>query len=1150
MKILLLLLDIVAKDETKCTSADDAATNVWCNLLPKTSWPLNQPISRKYHAMAAYTRFPNKTNAINRILLFGGKTVAGDPNSGIDAASSLRDTWTYSPRTHSWTLLELEVLPTARHSHSLTTICGSRVVLIGGQNCGDELVYCWGKVSVVHLNDTWMFNGETESWIRVRTSVRGKQGKFNFAFPVLGNRSSNCSCNENVYLLNHDGLAVHMWLLKCVSDGNGTIDPEYEWEYINTTSRIFLLSAAYVNYATSSVYLVTSTGSFREVLFFNATTRLWKRTRFRNIFHYGAEGLFEVAQGYFSNSSTVISTYGSNALALDIRDGRLLSISSRSKSRIVKFKSARSATIGEEMFVYGGTNRYGGFSTDSNMWKLEMQLNRSTNKVLLTWRRDNTPVIAPDFFSSSEAILSTVNNHILYYKGHYSKNHPVECVNRFDFWARFRCIFFKQIPEMWTLDIETLQWWRYDLDNSPSVLPFTSSVASYDYYMLLGYGLRLSDTSRDIVSTNEIWLYVDHLRLWVKLKQNKPAPKPRAFASFASLYNSSFLLFGGMSPVGNSSSGKVIVFNDLWMLNVAKGKGNTEFKIEWSQLLVSDKSSLFQLSPLFGHSAYYSKRLNSMYLIGGQSKIEGKCHRNILLQFNVSSITWARHRIKNANPSPIPNYMCQYKGALLGERIVISDEEISTTYCFNMVAKLIHNQSYTSIVNKYCSKFKGIYTLNFEEMKWIRLTVNEYAGYNREMLFSWKDRLISITDSKIENSGLVVGVIWQLIPSCTAGHYSENFTTTPCKICPTGTYSLAGDTSCTVCPEGMTTMFKGCTSVDNCTCITNYCHHGKCVPLLEKDRVLCECDPGFTDSRCSTPTYYIIGCGAFGLAILVGLLSGCIRVRWRRQKNALETAEEDLRKTEIELKEEKQAWAIDRRKLVIKEVIATGGFGIVHCGEYCGGRVAVKRIKHEIAEILKEDAGKEFSIMKIVRHKNIVQFLGAVELPEDPAPAFVVEFMERGSLRAILDDKTVDMDYKRKLCCASDAAEGMQYLHSLDPPRLHRDLKCANLLVDQNWCVKVGDFGCALLLKGTEERSLVLEDDDDDDNGINYAAEGDDIPLMSLHQDRLKYSSYTFGTTLWKAPEAILRRGYGTAADVYRYDLKDSLVIQLMLFFV
>jgi len=46
-------------------------------------------------------------------------------------------------------------------------------------------------------------------------------------------------------------------------------------------------------------------------------------------------------------------------------------------------------------------------------------------------------------------------------------------------------------------------------------------------------------------------------------------------------------------------------------------------------------------------------------------------------------------------------------------------------------------------------------------------------------------------------------------------------------------------------------------------------------------------------------------------------------------------------------------------------------------------------------------------------------------------------------------------NWLRRLGMILDAAKGMQYLHSCNPPIIHRDLKSPNLLVDKNYNVKV-----------------------------------------------------------------------------------------------
>ena len=54
--------------------------------------------------------------------------------------------------------------------------------------------------------------------------------------------------------------------------------------------------------------------------------------------------------------------------------------------------------------------------------------------------------------------------------------------------------------------------------------------------------------------------------------------------------------------------------------------------------------------------------------------------------------------------------------------------------------------------------------------------------------------------------------------------------------------------------------------------------------------------------------------------------------------------------------------------------------------------------------------------------------------------------------------------YELVLSCALQAARGMLYLHSHQPPIVHRDLKSSNLVVDDHWVVKVTDFGMSRMV--------------------------------------------------------------------------------------
>ena len=73
----------------------------------------------------------------------------------------------------------------------------------------------------------------------------------------------------------------------------------------------------------------------------------------------------------------------------------------------------------------------------------------------------------------------------------------------------------------------------------------------------------------------------------------------------------------------------------------------------------------------------------------------------------------------------------------------------------------------------------------------------------------------------------------------------------------------------------------------------------------------------------------------------------------------------------------------------------------------------------------------------------------------------LVRYMPKGSLWEVLRSKDSALSDGMRHQMALDIARGMSYLHSLQPPILHRDLKALNLLVDKSFNVKVADFGIA-----------------------------------------------------------------------------------------
>lgn len=151
---------------------------------------------------------------------------------------------------------------------------------------------------------------------------------------------------------------------------------------------------------------------------------------------------------------------------------------------------------------------------------------------------------------------------------------------------------------------------------------------------------------------------------------------------------------------------------------------------------------------------------------------------------------------------------------------------------------------------------------------------------------------------------------------------------------------------------------------------------------------------------------------------------------------------------------------ISWEELHIKERVGAGSFGTVHRAEWHGSDVAVKVL---IVQDFLDDQLREFlrevAIMKRVRHPNVVLFMGAVT--KRPHLSIVTEYLPRGSLYRLIHRPAAGevLDQRRRLRMALDVAKGINYLHCLDPPIVHWDLKSPNLLVDKNWTVKVCDFG-------------------------------------------------------------------------------------------
>ncbi|KAK8642322.1 hypothetical protein V6N13_011670 [Hibiscus sabdariffa] len=149
---------------------------------------------------------------------------------------------------------------------------------------------------------------------------------------------------------------------------------------------------------------------------------------------------------------------------------------------------------------------------------------------------------------------------------------------------------------------------------------------------------------------------------------------------------------------------------------------------------------------------------------------------------------------------------------------------------------------------------------------------------------------------------------------------------------------------------------------------------------------------------------------------------------------------------------------IDTTLLKYESKLTSSSYGDLYKGIFCGQDVAIKVLRTgHLNENLRKEFTQEVNIMRKIRHKNVVQFIGACTSP--PTLCIVTEFMSGGSIYDLLHKQKSGFKLPFLLKVAIDVSKGMSYLHQNSI--MHRDLKAANLLMDENGVVKVADFGVA-----------------------------------------------------------------------------------------
>ncbi|CAJ1977131.1 unnamed protein product [Sphenostylis stenocarpa] len=167
-----------------------------------------------------------------------------------------------------------------------------------------------------------------------------------------------------------------------------------------------------------------------------------------------------------------------------------------------------------------------------------------------------------------------------------------------------------------------------------------------------------------------------------------------------------------------------------------------------------------------------------------------------------------------------------------------------------------------------------------------------------------------------------------------------------------------------------------------------------------------------------------------------------------------------------------------------------GGFGPVFAGTLAGDPVAVKLMDSASLQGEREFHNELFFASRL-RSPSLVPAIGFSSDPKRRRFLLVYHLMHNGNLHdALLRRKNPHLSrWKNRFSIILDIAKAIHYLHSLDPPVIHGDIKPSNILLDNSFSAKLADFGLARLKPPVQEFKAKLDEKRKDESESDAGSE-------------------------------------------------------------
>ena len=162
----------------------------------------------------------------------------------------------------------------------------------------------------------------------------------------------------------------------------------------------------------------------------------------------------------------------------------------------------------------------------------------------------------------------------------------------------------------------------------------------------------------------------------------------------------------------------------------------------------------------------------------------------------------------------------------------------------------------------------------------------------------------------------------------------------------------------------------------------------------------------------------------------------------------------------------------------LKETLGRGCYGNVFTVEHKKTRYAAKEIHSFLLDGVTKEKKKELTDgflreccqSNMIRHPNIIQFIGIYYIKKSDLPIMVTELLTK-NLPTFITTNRCKIATKRKLSILFDVSLGLSHLHGMDPPIIHRNLSSNNVLLTDQLVAKIGDLGMAKMIKADSKQT-------------------------------------------------------------------------------